>query len=40
MQEPDAPLYALLEVVAPLQEGRLPPGPHLDQKAGGDRNGA
>ena len=38
MQEPDAPQYALLEVAAPLQEGRLPASPHLDSEAGGDRN--
>ena len=40
MQEPDAPQYALLEVAAPLQEGRLPAGPRLDPEAKGDRNGA
>ena len=40
IQEPDAPQYALLEVAAPLQEGRLPTGPRMDPEAGGDRNGA
>ena len=40
MHEPDAPQYALLEVDATLQEGRLPAGPRLDPKARGDRNGA
>ena len=40
MQEPDAAQYALLEVAAPLQEGRLPVGPRLDPEARGDRNGA
>ena len=33
MQELDAPQYALLEVVAPLQEGRLLAGPRLDPEA-------
>ena len=40
MQEPYAPQYALLEVAAPLQEGKLPAGPWLDPEAKGDRNGA
>ena len=40
MQEPDAPQYALLEVAAHLQGGRLLAGPRLDQEVGGDRNGA
>ena len=38
MQEPDAPQYALLEVAAPPQEGRLSAGPWLDSEAEGDRN--
>ena len=40
MQEPDAPQYALLEVAAPLYEGRLPVGPRLDPEAEGDKNEA
>ena len=39
-QEPDSPKYALLEMAAPLQEGRLLAGPRLDPEVGGDRNGA
>ena len=40
MQEPDAPQYALLEVAAPLQEGRVSAGPRLDPEVEGDKNGA
>ena len=40
MQESDAPQYALLEVAAPLQEGRLPTSPRLDPEVEGDWNGA
>ena len=40
MKEPDAPQYALLEVAAPLKEGKLPVGPRLDPEEGGERNRA
>ena len=40
MLEPDAPRYALLEVVAPLQEGQLLVGPRLAPKVGGEKRGA
>ena len=35
MLEPDAPQYALLDVVAPLQKGQLLVGPRLAPEVGG-----
>ena len=40
MLEFEAPLYALLEMTAPLEEGQLLAGPQLDLKVGGDKSGA
>ena len=40
MLEPDAPRYALLEVVAPLQEGHLLAGPRLALEVRGKKRRA
>ena len=40
MLEPEAPQYALLEVAAPLQEGKLLAGPRLAPEVGGKKSGA
>ena len=40
MLDPEAPQYALLEVAAPLHEGRLPAGPRFDPEEEGNKNGA
>ena len=37
MLEPDAPWYALLEVVAPLQDGQLLARPRLAPEMGGEK---
>ena len=40
MLELDALKYALLEVVAPLQESQLLAGPRLTPEVGGEKRGA
>ena len=40
MLEPKAPLYALLEVAAPLQESQLLASPQLTPEVGGENSRA